>query len=296
MLHQCPVAGSAASSACWAAVLASPLYLNSLPLLPKINSLEPTPLLRTPTWLSMRLRLQVQRPTFLNPSTGLILALPAQGGMYSVMVRVLRSTLLMIAFGVTAPGCGGDVLVLPHADASGLAADRGLSLPSGGDPDGGCSSPAEGRVCTMVGCKNQVAATVTVNAAVVPAGTHTILVTADGVPGSCTFPFPPADPTVGVGTGEQCSSGLSLDVWVTTVCTTTQSGIVTSSQCEPVAGKFTETITINGTPTTLRIQQLVGGTMISDKTVSPSYVVNQPNGPCCEPTCRQAGVDWTIPE
>jgi hypothetical protein len=213
-----------------------------------------------------------------------------------VIVRIVRSALLMLAFGVPAPGCGGDMLDLPPADASGLPSDGGLSLLSGGGADGGCSSPAEDRVCTAVGCRDQVAATVIVDATVVPAGTHTLVVTADGVIGSCTFPFPPADPSVGVGTGEQCSSGLSLVVWLTTVCTTTQSGIVTSSQCEPIVGKFTETITINGTPSTLRIQQMVGGAVISDKTVSPSYVTNQPNGPCCEPTCHQAGVAWKVPD
>ena len=238
----------------------------------------------------------MQRPSFLNLQLDWFLLNPRRMALNTVMVRIVRSTLLMLAVGIPAPGCGGDALGLPPTDASGLPSDGGLSLLSGGGPDGGCSSLDETRFCTAVGCRNQVAATVTVNATVVPAGTHTVVVTADGVIGSCTFPFPPADPTVGVGTGEQCSSGLSLVVWLTTVCTTTQSGIVTSSQCEPIVGNFTETITINGTPTTLRIQQLVGGTVISDKTVSPSYVTNQPNGPCCEPTCHQAGVAWKIPD
>lgn len=238
----------------------------------------------------------MQRSAFPNLQLDRSLLNPRKMALYSLIVRIVRLTLLMLAFGIPAPGCRGEALVLPPADASGLPLDGSLSLLPGGDPDAGCSSLAEGMSCTAVGCKDQVAATVTVNASEVPAGTHTVVVTANGVVGSCTFPFPPADPTVGVGTGEPCSSGLSLVVWLTTVCTTTQSGIVTSSQCEPIVGKFTESITINGTPMTLRIQQLVGGTVISDKTVSPSYVTNQPNGRCCEPTCHQAGVAWTIPD
>lgn len=158
-----------------------------------------------------------------------------------------------------------------------------------GSPDAGP------RVCSTVGCQDQFAATVTVDATAVAAGTHTLRVTADGTEMSCTFPFPPANLPSGQGSAAQCSSGLRLDVSQAEVCTTTQGQTVTSSQCQPVAGQFVEHVTLTGTPSALHVQQTIGQAVILDQTVSPAYQINQPNGPLCAPTCREAGVAWTIP-
>ena len=73
------------------------------------------------------------------------------------------------------------------------------------------------------------------------------------------------------------------------------SATVASQQCQPIDGKFTEAITIDGTPSEIEVQQTVTGTVIFDQTVAPTYQTNQPNGPGCAPTCRQAGAAWTIP-
>jgi hypothetical protein len=56
ILHRCPCGRIDSFIGLLGGTLASSLYLNSLPLRPKINTLEPTPLLGTPTSLSMRLR------------------------------------------------------------------------------------------------------------------------------------------------------------------------------------------------------------------------------------------------
>src|SRR3569833_1223952 len=99
------------------------------------------------------------------------------------------------------------------------------------------SSPDSGvLVCSAVGCEDQFAATVTVDVRTVPAGTHTLAVTADGTDMSCTFPFPPANLPPGQAIPTQCTSGLRLDVLRARVCTTTQSQTVSSSQCQPVDG------------------------------------------------------------
>lgn len=79
-------------------------------------------------------------------------------------------------------------------------------------------------------------------------------------------------------------------------CTTTESSTGASEQCQPIDGKFVEAITIEGTPGSIEIQQTVGGTVIFDQTVAPTYQTNQPNGPGCGPICHQAGAAWTIPQ
>ncbi len=149
-------------------------------------------------------------------------------------------------------------------------------------------------VCTDIGCEDQFSATVTMDATLVPAGTHTVDVVADGAAMSCTFSFPPADSTGGLPA--QCSSGLTVFVQPATVCTTTQTATTASQQCQPIEGKFTESIWVSGTPSVVQVQQLVDGTVILDQTVSPTYQTSEPNGPGCGPICHQGGAEWTIPQ
>ena len=155
-------------------------------------------------------------------------------------------------------------------------------------------SPGGGEmVCTDIGCNDQFSASVTMDATLVPAGTHTVNVAADGVAMSCSFAFPPAD-----STGEmaaQCSNGLTVFVEANLVCTTMQSAMGSWEACVPIDGKFTESIWVSGTPSVVQVQQLVAGTVILDETVSPTYQTNQPNGPGCAPICHQATAAWMIP-
>ena len=46
------------------------------------------------------------------------------------------------------------------------------------------------------------------------------------------------------------------------VCTTTVTPTGSSDKCQPIDGKFTETIIVAGTPTMLRVQQLAGEVVI----------------------------------
>jgi len=159
---------------------------------------------------------------------------------------------------------------------------------------GRISSPDAGVViCSAVGCQDQFAAVVSVDATTVPAGTHVIKVTADGTEMSCSFPFPPTNVPDG-HFAPQCTSGLTFYMSQAQVCTTTTTGTVVSSDCQPVSGKFEERLTIPGTPRMLHVQQLAGDVVVLDQTVAPTYQINQPNGPQCEPTCHQASVAWTI--
>ena len=122
--------------------------------------------------------------------------------------RPVRRLLLMVALGCVAIGCSGDALVSAGPDASGSPPDGG----GGGLNDAGQSSFPDGApVCTLIGCEDQVWATVTVDATQVPASTYAVSVTADGTVGSCTVPFPPKTFTLGAGTFEECSSGSYAD-------------------------------------------------------------------------------------
>ncbi len=187
--------------------------------------------------------------------------------MATPIVRPTGALLLTVALAYGALGCDGNA----------------IGLPGGGET-----------VCTDVGCEDQFSASVTMDAALVPAGTHTVNVVADGAAMSCTFQFPPADSTG--GGAAQCSSGLTVFVEPSLVCTTMQSAMGAWEACQPIDGRFGESIWVSGTPSVVQVQQLVGGTVILDQTVSPTYQTYEPNGPRCGPICHQGGAEWTLPQ
>src|SRR5215831_2991282 len=165
-----------------------------------------------------------------------------------------------------------------------VAALGGWAISCGG---GGGSLGGE-NVCTLVWCQDQFTAVVTVSPTAIPAGTHTLDVTADGADLSCMFTIPPT----GSAMAPTCTTGLSLYIASAQPCPPADAA---GGTCLSIDRLLEETITVAGTPSTVRVRQLVGGTAILDQTVSPAYQVNQPNGPGCGPICQQGRADWSLP-
>jgi hypothetical protein len=62
--------------------------------------------------------------------------------------------------------------------------------------------------------------------------------------------------------------------------------------CVDNPGKYNETISVVGTPTTVHVQQAVGGTILLDQSATPTYADYHPS---CGPVCKEALVTWTMP-
>ena len=140
--------------------------------------------------------------------------------------------------------------------------------------------------CTLVGCQDGLAVNVTVDAAAVAAGTHTLSVTADDATMTCTFAFPPPAPDAGTyGMGIHCPTGLVVSLLPVRAC----------SNCLPTDGQFTEEILIAGTPSSVHLQQVVGGSTILDQTLAASYKTVAPNGESCGPICHEGTAALSIP-
>ena len=86
-----------------------------------------------------------------------------------------------------------------------------------------------------------------------------------------------------------------MSVGPNTSCTETVTAEARTLHCDPIPDQFKEDIGIQGTPSFVHVQQAVGGTTILDRSVTPAYKENRPNGPECDPLCKQAQVQWTIP-
>lgn len=173
--------------------------------------------------------------------------------------------------------------------ASGVVVALCLSLAG---CDGG---PFRSKACTLIGCHDQFSATVTASSAEFPAGEHTVTVTTEAGTMSCSFVVP-LEMTAGGGVkAPSCMPGLTVSVGPGTVCTEMVDGGVRSLRCDPIPGQLKETISVSGAPSSVRVQQSVAGTTILDRSVTPTYNESRPNGPGCDPLCRQAGVEWTVP-
>ncbi len=144
-------------------------------------------------------------------------------------------------------------------------------------------------VCTTIGCEDAFIVTGMLAVAMVPPGTHTVDVTADGNEMVCMFAFPPPG---GIGA---CPSGLFVSVESAEDCTSVETDAALTQQCQPIPGELTETISVRGMPSMVRVQQLVGGTAILDQTFTPTYASVYPNGPACGPACQEANAQFSIP-
>ena len=78
-------------------------------------------------------------------------------------------------------------------------------------------------------------------------------------------------------------------------CTTFDNGIAKGQRCDPIPDRVREDLTVAGTPAHVTVTQWAGNTMVFQQTATPAYQINYPNGPECNPGCRQATATWTIP-
>jgi hypothetical protein len=164
----------------------------------------------------------------------------------------------------------------------------GIVAKVGGD---GCEPPE--RACTAIGCEDGVSITLRPREGTFPAGKHTVFIaTAEGGPVKrCTF-TPPTDAQVSGGfVAADCTGGVMLSVSPRVTCTTMQSGQAVSQSCTPIPGQFEERIFLRGTPARVRIIQSAQETFV-DQELTPTYANARPNGPDCEPLCRQASTEW----
>lgn len=146
--------------------------------------------------------------------------------------------------------------------------------------------------CSAIACNDGFLATVMLNSASIPAGHHTIEVTADQSAFSCAIDFPPVSSNGAIGSGE-CSSGISLTIQPATVCHSSSSANATTLTCDQVPGQYLEQIGIAGTPASVDVKQMVNGMAILTGTASPTYQSVQPNGPGCPGSCLEGTAQWT---
>jgi hypothetical protein len=150
----------------------------------------------------------------------------------------------------------------------------------------------EEKVCTLIGCSDSFNATITPRAGLFSAGTHEVIITADGSPTrTCTFEFP----IEGSIESAQCTGGGGVSLLVSPMqeCRTMNQGDSVALICTPIPGRFREQLSVQGLPANVRVtQRLAGGPTYLERQATPSYQDVYPNGKDCGAVCKQAAADW----
>src|SRR5436190_5452594 len=103
----------------------------------------------------------------------------------------------------------------------------------------GCERTKE---CTLIGCADQFVATVQRADGSFPSGMHRVDVLVDGTSTSCAFVFPLGTVPGGGAAAPSCPTGLMVSVEQQQVCTQTSENGGVASTCQPIPGRFFETI------------------------------------------------------
>jgi hypothetical protein len=77
-------------------------------------------------------------------------------------------------------------------------------------------------------------------------------------------------------------------------CEEMRSGNAVGISCTP-NGKFEQRIQIRATPKRVVLQLLDDATIVAERTFDLAYTLNFPNGPDCDPGCRQSSNEWILP-
>jgi len=140
-------------------------------------------------------------------------------------------------------------------------------------------SPGAAQACTEIGCLNGLHLTWAQGSW--KPGAYTIEVTLDGTKVTCEGQLPL--PACASGAGFHCSPGALVRLG--------ESGCALPPEQHGLAGIDIETM-----PAHVRVAVRRGGDEVGAQELTPQYRESRPNGPDCEPVCRQASGTLNLPQ
>ncbi len=149
---------------------------------------------------------------------------------------------------------------------------------TGSEPKTSDSPPPDSHACTTLGCQNGLHLTWAQGPW--KPGLYTVEVALDGATVTCTgrLPLPACD----AGLGFRCGPGASI--------------LLGESGCAlPPEQHGLASIDIAEMPAHARITVRRDGLVIGTQEIEPRYRETRPNGPDCEPVCRQASDTLPLP-
>lgn len=148
------------------------------------------------------------------------------------------------------------------------------------------ASGCVGESCTLIGCMEQAAVTLSTSTGEWQLGSYELTLTYANGPHRCQFTVTePVDGASGISPVE-CTPALDVSFSQRQTCVPLETG--NGVTCTRVPRQFDLTVTIRGTPAEAHVQLHRDTVAIVDEPLVFNYTSTMPNGPECGPTCRQA--------
>ena len=155
----------------------------------------------------------------------------------------------------------------------------------------------EAHGCTEIGCVDSAGFTLHAPGDEWDAGAYALAIKFDDEAHECTFTMPDAiDSATGQGVAIpiDCAPELDASLDAVVTCTTHSDGSSSSQTCTPIPGRYYLSVQTSTLAAALSVSVTLNGAYYLEKTQPLSYTTHQPNGPDCEPTCRNAGVEFYV--
>lgn len=155
--------------------------------------------------------------------------------------------------------------------------------------------------CTQIGCMDSLFVELKSPNAAWAQGSYQLALTMDGKDITCGFALPKDLPQAGHVGEIVCTQRSDADkdfvrlmINQEMVCTEQVTEQAVSSTCEPVPERYALQLHIPETPKTLSLSLTRDGQALLSRTYEPAYQESRPNGPQCEPLCRQARIEESL--
>lgn len=149
--------------------------------------------------------------------------------------------------------------------------------------------------CTEIGCVDQASVSLRTESGEWQPGAYALALSFDGTDYACSFDVPddlPANGSVGM---LSCSPRLDAYINQEVTCMEYTHGDSVSQSCTPIPDQYYVSVSVMGTPASVDVSLERDGDTLVEETHELSYEEARPNGPECEPLCRQASVEVNVP-
>lgn len=151
-----------------------------------------------------------------------------------------------------------------------------------------------GRACTEIGCSDSLTLGFNTADGHWPDGDYRIEFDFAGDERRCSFSLPEALPAQVGSVGEVCDSSQRGHFSAKTTCMETRTKDAVTQSCTPLPGQWTLALHREGTPKTVSVRVTRDEQEVASVSQTVSYRENRPNGPDCDPLCRQAQIDVMV--
>ncbi len=166
----------------------------------------------------------------------------------------------------------------------------GSSEPAPTSGSGTGTAPPVGHPCTEMACSDQGLLVVHYDAAHFRAGAHHFEIRADAQTIRCDATITALTEDVFATCDGAAEVHVGAEMRTVDMEVPGMPGVVGITS-EVVPGRFHASIGITGTPASIHVVHTIDGAAHSDRTAAITYGEHRPNGPDCEPVCRQGRVE-----